>query len=107
MGVPLYLIAIGLPSAAHFGAHKWLEDPDYYIRPWEAGADMFGGVAPRTVGYSARTSIDETRAWWYLIVSMLFGPFAYFFVYELNGGFSEKAARNIDIGSNLFQYCCV
>lgn len=79
MGVPLYLIAIGLPSAAHFGAHKWPEDPDYYIRPWEAGADMFGGVAPRTVGYSARTSIDETRAWWYLIVSMLFGPFAYFF----------------------------
>ena len=75
MGVPLYLIAIGLPSAAHFGEHKWPEVTAYYRRPWEVSAELFGGVPPR----DGRTSADESLAWWYFIVAMLFGPFAYFF----------------------------
>ena len=70
---------IGLPSAAEFGKNKWPTFPDYYLRPWETGADIFGGVAPRTDGYTARMQADENRSWWYLAVAMMFGPFAYLF----------------------------
>ena len=79
LGPARYGILIGWPSAAHFGEHKWPRIPDYYRRPWEAGADMFGGVMPRTGAYSARTAADESLAWWYLVVALLFGPIAFTF----------------------------
>lgn len=40
---PLYLLVIGLPSAAGNLLHRLIKF-DYYKQPWEAWADKLGGV---------------------------------------------------------------
>jgi len=80
MGWAKYLTMIGLPSAFYWGSHKWDPRVDYYITPWDCGADYFGGIKPRTHEFTTRTREDEVRAIWYLVVSTLFWPAGYFFL---------------------------
>ncbi len=81
MGWAKYLTMVGLPSWKHWGQNKWHINKDYYVNPWDGGADYFGGVAPRNDGYhTMRTRADEVRAIWYLVVSTLFWPAGYFFL---------------------------
>ena len=43
LGVIKYILCIGLPSFK-----EWGSDQEYYRRPWEITADMYGGVVSRT-----------------------------------------------------------
>ncbi len=70
MGPVKYGLMIGLPSW-----REWSNRP-YYERPWEITADVFGGVTTRI-----HTQSDINRGYWYLLVSTLFGPFGYFFLF--------------------------
>lgn len=69
MGPINYLLCIGLPS--------WQEwsNRDYYDRPWEITADIFGGVNSRT-----HNSSDIERGYRYLYTSSIFGTLAYSFI---------------------------
>ena len=68
MGPALYGLMVGIPSAAKWG--PW----SYYDKPWETMADMFGGVTRQ------HEEGAESRGKGYTAVSILFGPFAYFFL---------------------------
>lgn len=70
MGIANYGLMIVLPS--------WLEwsNRPYYERPWEITADVFGGVTGRT-----HIQADINWGYWYLGVSLLFGPLGYFFLF--------------------------
>lgn len=70
LGITRYLLCIGLPSYKEW--HKrtsWT----YYQAPWDAGADLFGGV---TRGYS---NVDYERALKYLVYSYFLGPIVHSF----------------------------
>ena len=69
MGIVTYGLMIGLPSA-----FEWSTRP-YYERPWEITADILGEVTGRT-----HKQEDINRGFWYLAISSLFGPWAYFFL---------------------------
>ena len=43
LGVMKYILCIGLPSI-----REWGSDLEYYRRPWEITADMYGDVVSRT-----------------------------------------------------------
>ena len=43
LGVVKYLLCIGVPSF-----FEWGSDPEYYRRPWEITADIYGGVQSRS-----------------------------------------------------------
>ncbi|MCL2145261.1 MAG: RHS repeat-associated core domain-containing protein [Endomicrobia bacterium] len=77
MGPASYLFMVGIPSMAELG--PW----DYYSKPWETTADMFGGVPADSMAGSrdgSRNSDDVSRAKGYLAISILFGPFASFYL---------------------------
>ena len=62
LGVVKYALCIGLPSL-----FEWGSDQEYYRRPWEITADIFGGVQSRCYpGY-------EAAGFEYLIISDLLG----------------------------------
>ncbi len=74
LGITRYLLCIGLPSYKEW--HKrtsWT----YYQAPWDAGADLFGGV---TRGYS---NVDYERALKYLVYSYFLGPIVHSFYKKL------------------------
>ncbi len=48
---------------------------DYYDRPWEVTADIFGNVTERE-----HSKKDINRGYWYLGISYLFGPLGYLFL---------------------------
>ena len=79
MGWGRFLLTVGLPSWQEWGGNHWREDQDYYRRPWEAMADIFGGVTGRS-WYHSTTERDKKIAKWYMAVATLFGPFAFFFL---------------------------
>ena len=60
---------IGLPSVFEWSKRY------YYDRPWEITADILGGAS--------RPHSEEgiNRGWWCLVVSFLFGPLGYFFLF--------------------------
>ena len=66
LGIVKYALCIGLPS--------WLEwgSKDYYDKPWEVTADLFGGVQSREASRS-----DKADAFHYLWLSKQVGPFAW------------------------------
>lgn len=72
LGPVKYGLFIGIPSAAEFGKHKWPSTTDYYNRPWETSADIFGGVG----GHTTR---EELRSYAYLVVAYYFTFFSYLF----------------------------
>ena len=72
LGPGKYGLFIGIPSAAEFAKHKWPTKTDYYNRPWETSADIFGGVG----GHTAK---EKIRSFAYLGVAYFFGPFSYLF----------------------------
>jgi hypothetical protein len=73
MGPLRFALMIGLPSWQQWGPP--LERRDYYNRPWEVTADMYGGVTRPT-----HTQADIDRGWRYLWISTLFGPLGYIMV---------------------------
>ena len=66
LGIVKYALCIGPPS--------WLEwgSKDYYDKPWEVTADLFGGVQSREASRS-----DKADAFHYLWLSKQVGPFAW------------------------------
>ena len=70
MGIGTYGAMIGLPSWLEWGP----KSRNYYNRPWEITADMFGGVSRPT-----HTQTDINRGWAYLVASSTLGPCGYFF----------------------------
>lgn len=72
MGIGSYAFAIGLPSWQMWGSSKWVDD---FNSPWEITAELVGGA-----NNSSRTGTAITRGWWYLAVSTVFFPAAYFFL---------------------------
>ena len=68
MGPLKYALMIGLPSWQEWGP----SDREYYNRPWEISADMFGGVTR-----PEHTQDDIVRGWIYFGVSTLFGKLGY------------------------------
>ena len=71
MGIEDYGLMIGLPSA-----FEWSQN-DYYVRPWEISADMFGGVSR-----SEHTQSAINKGYWYLATSSLLGPLGYLFIFD-------------------------
>ena len=69
MGIANYGFMIGLPSWREWSTRQ------YYDRPWDFTADVFGGVTGRT-----HSQADINRGYWYLAVSSLFGPLGYLFL---------------------------
>lgn len=69
MGITNYGFMIGLPS------WRELSTRQYYDRPWDITADVFGGVTGRT-----HSQADINRGYWFLAVSSLFGPLGYLFL---------------------------
>ncbi len=70
MGPVKFGAMIGLPSWQQWSSR------DYYDRPWEVTADVFGGVTNRT-----HSTQDIIRGYFYLATSTFFGPFGYFFLF--------------------------
>ena len=69
LGVFKYAIDIFLPSALEYGGG------DYYSRPWEITADIYGGVQSR------KHSIEDIEyGFSYLYRSMMSGPFVWIFM---------------------------
>ena len=69
LGVIKYAIDIFLPSALEYGGG------DYYSRPWEITADIYGGVQSR------KHSIEDIEyGFSYLNRSIVFGPFVWLFM---------------------------
>ena len=66
MGITNYGFMIGLPSWREWSTRQ------YYDRPWDITADVFGGVTGRT-----HSQADINRGYWFLAVSSLFGPLGY------------------------------
>ena len=69
-----------LPSAGEWGGNYWQGSQNYYRRPWEAIADMFGGANTQRSRYNSTTTHDQEIAKWYLAVSAFFGPLSYLFL---------------------------
>ncbi len=65
---------MAIPSATDFGKHKWPQK-DYYKRPYEASADILGGVKNR----EGVSNEDRTRAILHMLVAFFFGPFSLLF----------------------------
>ena len=70
LGVVKYAIDIGIPSALEIGGG------DYYSRPWEITADIYGEVQSRN---HAKEDIDAGFA--YIERSKNYGPFVWIFMY--------------------------
>ena len=66
LGIVKYALCIGLPSGLEWGSK------DYYDKPWEVTADLFGGVQSREASRS-----DKADAFHYLWLSKQVGPFAW------------------------------
>ena len=79
MGWGKFLLMIGLPSWQRWGGNHWQGLQNYYRRPWEAMADMFGGAGSRQ-NYRATTAEDRAIAIWYTVIATLFGPLAFVFL---------------------------
>ena len=67
LGIIKYILCIGLPS---FG--EWGSDREYYRRPWEITADMYGAVSSRAYSdkykergmrYLESSKLKGTRVW--------------------------------------------
>ena len=69
LGPLTYGLMIGIPSVFKLG------NRNYYDKPWEITADVFGGVTGRV-----HQKNDINRGYWYMAVSTLFGPFGYLFL---------------------------
>ena len=69
LGVVRYAIDIGIPSALEIGGG------DYYSRPWEITADIYGGVQSRQ-----HTNKDIEAGFSYLERSKKNGPFVWLFM---------------------------
>ena len=66
LGIVKYALCIGIPSL-----FEWGSDSEYYRRPWEITADIYGGVQSRSYpGY-------EYEGFQYLAISRLFGIIAW------------------------------
>ena len=65
MGIATYGFTVGIPSPLKLG----IADPHYYDAPWEAMADILGGVT-----YRFDFKDTEQNAWDYYWKSMLFFP---------------------------------
>ena len=74
-------LSYALPSAEEWGGNHWQGLQNYYRRPWEAIADIFGGANTQRAGFNATTTHDQEIAKWYLAVSAFFGPLSYLFLY--------------------------
>lgn len=70
LGIVKYAIDIGIPSALEIGGG------DYYSRPWEITADIYGGVQSRN-----HTNEDIKAGFSYLERSKSSGPFVWIFMY--------------------------
>ncbi len=70
LGPVKFLITVGLPSYKEWGLKKYWND--YYLSPWEAMADMFGGVQNTP---NPLTAAEKARAIKYLVASYFLGPF--------------------------------
>ena len=70
LGVIDYLLCIGIPSWQKWGTGE------YYNKPWEVTADIYGGVQSRN---HSQSDIDKGFA--YLEASKRIGPFVWFFIY--------------------------
>ena len=88
-----FLFSIGIPSYLMLGLDKYTVPLgrglkyNYYRQPWEASADMFGGIGRdyKRSDYANRTFQDEEIAREYLLMAYLFGPLAYlYFDYKYN-----------------------
>ena len=66
MGIANYGFMIGLQSWREWSTRQ------YYDRPWDITADVFGSVTGRT-----HSQADINRGYWFLAVSSLFGPLGY------------------------------
>ena len=66
MGITNYGFMIGLPSWREWSTRQ------YYDRPCDITADVFGSVTGRT-----HSQADINRGYWFLAVSSLFGPLGY------------------------------
>lgn len=64
-----YAIDIGIPSALEIGGG------DYYSRPWEITADVYGGVQSRN-----HAKKDIKRGFSYMKHSKKYGPFVWMFI---------------------------
>ena len=73
-------LCYAIPSAAEWGGNHWQGKANYYRRPWEAIADIFGGADTNRNRYNPTTALDREIAIWYLVVASLFGPFSFFFL---------------------------
>ena len=63
LGVVNYALCIGLPSWQQWGTGE------YYSKPWEITADIYGGVQSRN---HSQSNID--RGFAYLVGSKIIGP---------------------------------
>ena len=66
LGLMKYMLCIGLPSWQEWGSK------DYYDKPWEVTADIYGGVQSREASIR-----DRADAFYYLWLSEQVGPFAW------------------------------
>ena len=63
LGVIKFALCIGIPSAAEWG------EGEYYDKPWEVTADIYGGVQSRQ-----HTQENIARGFAYLHGSKIVGP---------------------------------
>lgn len=74
----------GIPYGLYIAIPSWREwsNRDYYDRPWEVTADIFGGVSPQSGsdGRNPRTTGNSARGLAYLAAAYLYGPFVYLFL---------------------------
>ncbi len=74
LGIFRYGVCIGIPSYKNwYNRTSW----DYYETPWDAGADLFGGVS------SGHSNADYKRALKYLVYSYFLGPIVHSFYKKL------------------------
>ena len=81
LGLFKFALFIGLPSWKNWGGNHWQGNKNYYRRPWEAMADIFGGAATDRSKYNSPTAQDRTTAIWYTVIAALSGPVAFFLLF--------------------------
>ena len=84
LGPVNFLLSIAIPFFLMLGLGKYEIQPgqnldyNYYRQPWEASADMFGGLNARAhSNYAGRSQVDETIAKEYLLMAYFLGPISY------------------------------
>ena len=70
LGFWKYLFCIGMPSA-----FEWGSDDNYYRRPWEITADIYGGVQTRD-----HEDFDIAVGAGYLALSKMIGPLVWLLI---------------------------